>query len=377
MNYILALTGFSQSVSISATQILLGIMIIWTTWIIYKEGDFSLFKSRMFIFFCILYGSVLLTFLFTENQFEHTKSLRNFWGMAFLFTAMFLVTDTEKLRTVILSVIAGGCFAGVYAIYEYFFMDVGRVNGFMTHALTFGNTIVIILILCLFTVIDNKFKSRYDRLLCCTALPVMFSALLLSGSRGPLLSLPLAIAVMLVARYKTKGLVYSLVLCTLFTAAAFTVPSLSERFGKIFSAEYRVSNSSIGTRVVLWETSVKIIRDNPVFGVGYGNFQKNVRKYTDKPLASMAHAHNSYLHHAAIYGLTGLTALLLFLGAIGQELAKAVKRKIPFSFGVLAAFLVFLLCGLTENNLGDSEVAMLMWLLAGSVMGITFNGDSA
>ncbi|MCD8491105.1 MAG: hypothetical protein LRY51_03960 [Geovibrio sp.] len=96
-------------------------------------------------------------------------------------------------------------------------------------------------------------------------------------------------------------------------------------------------------------------------------FRKNVRKYTDKPLASMAHAHNSYLHHAAIYGLTGLTALLLFLGAIGQELAKAVKRRIPYSYGVLAAFLVFLLCGLTENNLGDSEVAMLMWLLSGSI----------
>ena len=377
MNYILTLAGFSQSISISASQILLGVMIISSLWFIYKEGDFEIFKTRLFVCFCLLYVSIGLSLFFAETIPVLSKSAKSFWGMSYLFTAMLLVTDKEKLRLIMNSIVAGGAFAASYAIIQYFFFDTERAIGFMTHALTFGNSIVMIAVLCLFTITENRFESRSEKIFFYTALPLLIISLVLSGSRGPILALPMTAAILLIIKFRFKGLAYACLLGAAVIAVIVFTPSINERFSRIISDEYKVSSSSIGTRIVLWQTSLKIIRDNPVFGIGYGNFRKNVDKYNNKPLGSKAHAHNSFLQQAVSYGLTGLTVLMIFFGVLWQEIMKTVKRKIPYSYGVLAAFIAFLICGLTENNLGDSEVAMLMWLLSGSVIGIMFNGDSA
>ncbi|MGE4498115.1 MAG: O-antigen ligase family protein [Deferribacterales bacterium] len=381
MNYILPLTGFSQSISISASQIMLGVMIVWCMWTIYKEGDLSIFRSRIFIFIAAVFASAVLTALFAPDLDNKIKSIKNFWILAYIPAAMFAVTGRDSLRAVALSASAGGAVSAVYGIAEFYaaygtLHHFNRADGFFSHSLTYGNSLVILISLSVFAALSRNITNRKEKLFHICAAVLMFAALLLSGSRGPMLSLIVTICVMMIPLFGKKGLAAAAGIIIICAAALTFSGSLQERYDDFNKSEFADSKSSFGTRIVLWQTSLKIIRDNPVFGIGYGNFKKYVDKYNSKPISSRAHSHNSYLYQAVIYGLTGLTALLILLGGIARELIKASKRNIHYAYPVLAAFVAFLLCGMTENNMGDSEVAMLIWLLTGSVMGVMFNGDS-
>ncbi|QAR33888.1 O-antigen ligase family protein [Geovibrio thiophilus] len=382
MNYILTLTGLSQSVSISASQIMLGVMTVWSLWVIYKEGDLSIFRSRMFLLIAAVFISAALTAVFAPDLENKMKSVKNFWIMAYIPVSMFAVTSRDSLRTVTLSAVTGGIIAAVYGITEFYtsydsLRHFNRADGFFSHPLTYGNSLVILITVSVFAVISKNITSRKEKLFHLSGASVMFAALLLSGSRGPMLSLIVTVCLMVVPLFGKKSLAIGAGVILVCAVALSFSDTLQERYSDFNKSEFTDSTTSFGTRIVLWETSLKIVRDNPVFGIGYGNFKKYVDKYNNEPLASKAHSHNSYLYQAVIYGLTGLAALLLLLGGIAQELIKASRKKIQYAYPVLAAFVTFLLCGLTEYNLGDSEVAMLMWLLAGSVMGVMFNGDSA
>ena len=359
MNYVLALSGFSQSLSISLTQMLLGVLITWLFWIIYKEGDFSIFKSRFFAIFLLLYLSVGLTILFADITPEAKKSIKQFWVLAYLFCAMFFVTDRERLTIVMTSIIAGGLSAALLFISQFAVPNMSDVAGFLSHTETFKNSIVLIAILCFFAIFETKTKKSLKIFYICS-FPLLLTVLFLAGSFLIVGVFIVATTIVMSFKFKKKNNFIIFGLIVLFVSGAtFIITSKS-------------NPNFISNEQNIWQTSAKIIADNPIFGIGNGNYKFYAEKYN-----SSANNHNSFSYQGVTNGLTGLVILLIFLGAIFQELTKAVKRNIPYSYGTLGAFIAFILCGLTENNMGDSEVAMLMWLMAGSVLGIMFNGDSA
>jgi O-antigen ligase len=71
---------------------------------------------------------------------------------------------------------------------------------------------------------------------------------------------------------------------------------------------------STDKRHALWQAGIAMAMANPVFGVGVGNFKRNVpyfvRNY-DKALSNIAH--NTYVSYAAELGLPGLIAFLAIL----------------------------------------------------------------
>jgi O-antigen ligase len=127
------------------------------------------------------------------------------------------------------------------------------------------------------------------------------------------------------------------------------------------------TNSSIGTRLVLWEASAKAIMNKPLFGYGKGNFKPVISSYINVPVASRAHAHNSYIQYTFLHGFFGLFALLGFLGFLLWEIAARAKDS-PYGKVAFFALLVFMLEGLTENNLSDSEVAMMIFAVVGALL---------
>lgn len=98
-------------------------------------------------------------------------------------------------------------------------------------------------------------------------------------------------------------------------------------------ARERISSANGGTgRSDLWKVGLRMVRANPVGGVGVGNFQAVSPDYTLQPgtitradlifSAAPKVTHNTYLEITAEMGIPGL---LLFLSVIWSSLACALK----------------------------------------------------
>lgn len=103
-------------------------------------------------------------------------------------------------------------------------------------------------------------------------------------------------------------------------------------------------------RLLVWQSTAHIIRDNPVFGTGAGTFfiQYPYYRNPEEILLSgqdvfVHHAHNDYLETAAETGLIGLLFLVWILVASVRLLMRAVRKSsLPESYFFLYASAAFI-----------------------------------
>ena len=115
----------------------------------------------------------------------------------------------------------------------------------------------------------------------------------LTNSRGTLLA---ALAVLAVHIWRKRGALAACILATVALTGLMMLPSRMQ--------EMDVSEESAMGRVESWYEGVQMFRENPLFGVGAGN-------YTDyNPLT----AHNSFVLVLAELGIVGFTVWLAIVG---------------------------------------------------------------
>jgi O-antigen ligase len=81
-------------------------------------------------------------------------------------------------------------------------------------------------------------------------------------------------------------------------------------------------------RLGIYKANLDIVRDHPVFGLGFGRYQRAARPYYDRhPDADRrSHAHNNFLQIAAEAGLVGLAAFTLLFATMLRFGIEAVRR---------------------------------------------------
>jgi len=105
-------------------------------------------------------------------------------------------------------------------------------------------------------------------------------------------------------------------------------------------------------RPLLWRKTIHMVSDQPLTGVGAGNFAVVFPKYEHQP-APKPHAHNDGLQMLAELGVPGLVLLLGLLAATAALLLRVVMRAAdPASFtagaGLLGSLVVFTVGGMFE-----------------------------
>ncbi len=133
-------------------------------------------------------------------------------------------------------------------------------------------------------------------------------------------------------------------------------------------------------RFVLYETSLNMIKEHPVVGVGVNTYVLNYQKYklhdTSVETANTGwYAHNSYLQMAGEIGLIGLAVFIwLLILLIYQGFSYYRKYKNSFfglcSLGIVLGIVAFLINGLTETNLYYPKIAVLFWFEVGLLASI-------
>jgi O-antigen ligase len=138
-------------------------------------------------------------------------------------------------------------------------------------------------------------------------------------------------------------------------ALAAAHPGVRARFSSAFSS------SANADRVFIWSRAVEVIRDHPLRGVGFGNYQRAAGPYYDRadPAFPMrTWAHNLELSTLAETGPLGLLALLWLLAAAVRMLLRSTS---PFAAGALAAFAAWVTMAQVHDVLYDTKVMYALW----------------
>ena len=301
-----------------------------------------------------------------------------------LFFAMLYLKEKWQLRWLWLVFALSVFVDDAKALWQYVtFQDLGwghRATGF-NHSPTFLASHMLMAIPVLVFAAGREYMKPWDRKFLLVAAVFSFLALIFSGTRGGWLAfLGTAVVYAICDRtYRRKAiLVFSSLLLAVCLAAACSA-SFQTRLVTMTDPSYQ-SNSE---RLLMWESSVEIIRDYPVTGIGMNEFAFAYNTKYISPLAKErakspeqywtghGHPHNNLLKMFSEGGILGLSAFLILHGYfLWRFLCLWRKECHPFPYGLMAILVLAALQmeGLTDTNMNQVPIMREYWLLAGTVL---------
>lgn len=206
----------------------------------------------------------------------------------------------------------------------------------------------------------------------------IIAGLLFSASKGVSICFLLTLLIMLIVRFKIKGLsVFILII-----AVIILIPNpLSDRFE--IALHYDILGFS---RPNIWHSAVNMFLDNPI-GIGPAMFKYYFYQYNFPVKEAVAfygnhatNAHNEYLQFIAEGGIPGIIIAALLLLFISYRLSGGIKKKKLFlrgnnSTGFIFSILMILLHSTVDSSLHDYTSAVIFSLFAGIIAGETEKTD--
>jgi O-antigen ligase len=367
--FFLLLLGSAHMISISATQSLLAGLILYILYRLHQR-DYDLAVFPYVIAFAILFALASLSALLGVNPQRSLKKIFGWWIFLF-FPAMFLVVYYEErvLPRLAFFITLGANVAAAMGTYQFFLGGQDRAIGFFTHPLTYANTLGIVLCLVIALLLSHTYTHRWEFWYYALSMPLLLLGMGVSISRGPMLSVLVTLLMVFIIRLRSKGVLICGLILVAWGTIIVSTPELKTRYVELVDNSWADPHTSVGVRVPLWKVAVKIIAEHPLFGIGERNFRQVALQHLPSPLHTMAHAHNAYLQFALTHGIPAFLILAYLLGRILLLAVRQALSGTPFGLVSLAVICVFLLEGMTENVLGDSEVAMLFFSLMGAFFG--------
>jgi O-antigen ligase len=171
-----------------------------------------------------------------------------------------------------------------------------------------------------------------------------FVALPLTGTRGSYVGLVGMLLVWTLGRFRGRRLAAALaVSAAVLTATYVALHEIRQqqdvRWSQTYGAVHGDDEMSVGRspyavklRIEMWRVSLLIFRDNPVWGVGRGNYVEAAKKYVDQGKAppdviTYSLPHSVYLEALVARGIPGLVVVLALLLYPLSYFASGLRRS--------------------------------------------------
>jgi len=153
------------------------------------------------------------------------------------------------------------------------------------------------------------FRSLILRSVFGLGLLLLWHSIILTGSRGALLSVAVAtLSAYLIIKSRIFGI---MLVCGLIAAVIYQGGQLRDRAtNTVESAKTQTEEEAIDPRVQSWETGLGLIKLHPLLGVGVQRFQEATRIYFPGRVPYVAH--NTFLNFAANSGIINGIIYLTF-----------------------------------------------------------------
>src|SRR6185295_1824283 len=280
-------------------------------------------STRPAVLFLLFFVCVALVGLVHGTGFQYVIS-RYLGFLLFLPFVLVAVRTPADLRRVLTVMLLSYVLVFPYAVRQM--LRFGDRLGVGLYESNYLATILVLLIPLAFTLASQQRISQ-RRLLWMGVGLLLVLMVFLTSSRGGFVGL-LAAGVVFV--YRRRGLPGAAGLVVALLARVFILPTdLGERaLATIFQDSSRlppgleVSNRA---HVALFWAALRMIGDNPLFGVGPLNFKGLSTLYTGLDVGNIAH--NSFLEIAAELGLPALAVFVMLLAATFRTLGRVARLR--------------------------------------------------
>ncbi len=323
-----------------------------------------------------------VTSLWAENPWVALSStFRLAAGVVFLFVVYGAVRERKHVRWIVHAFVFG---AFIVVLMGAAGITPGVVQGRFVGAAGQPNQLASILVpaLALGGFAFASSASRVSRVLISVSLVGILYALLLTGSRGGLVGVAIAlVGALILGGPLRKHVVVMLVVAVGIGVAYYGFVANTEAQNRVasFTAEGGTG------RLDLWTVSASVVADRPLLGVGAGNFPivepsyaidainlSEVRFIVDTPKV----AHNTFLELQAELGVPGLIAFLLVVGAALVGAVRAITAAVELGdreLEYLARGITVGLVGfLATATFGSFQYHKQLWLLLGLAAALPF-----
>jgi O-antigen ligase len=369
--------------SIALSQIALGLTMVTglALWII-KRPRLSLPTRRVLAAAALFVVWMVLASFLGERPWESLGAIREEWLFLIIPLGLLMMTDSAVTHRFVMILAVALLLLGVYGIIQHFTglylfkdqklhtaVDEFRISGGFSHPLTFGNYLVTAtLFICAYAVMMFGRVSSWRRWLPIAAGICGLITVALCNSRGPMLSVTVGLVALGLI---SKRLLYSLgaAVSTLLLFAIVS-PSVAGEFGRRVEDDLGADQAS--SRLYIWRTSIDMALSHPLTGVGPANFGVQYVKHLPpgtEEVSHQGHAHNDFLHIAAISGLPGLIFFIVLWVVVIRQLWR-VWRQTDLSpparalaLAALIGSITFLTTSMTEATFTDEEVRQLLMLI--------------
>lgn len=312
--------------------------------------------------------------------------------ISFLILFFLIINNIENI-TQVEQIMAAAILAGVVACTYSIFQNKGINLGVsrFSYGSTFGNpvffaqylvaTIPLSVAMCFR---QEKFRLRFwlRRVFFGTAVVLMLLFLLLTRSLAAYLGLVGAILVMSISfgmQYKNwkklrRILIWILIACVILVTGLFC---LSPKARGVVSSR-RLHGLM---RIYVWQSTLKMVGDYPILGVGVGNFRIVYPLYRSAQEKNVTwkgvtyfRTHNDFLQIWAEQGSLGLICFLWFIYALlrlaGQLLKKIDSQAKILTAGLLASIVAILVVAFFNPAFEIASTGMCFWVLGGLIAAV-------
>lgn len=208
-----------------------------------------------------------------------------------------------------------------------------------------------------------KIRAQKVKILLGICFVLMGICLAMTYCRGAWISLVVVIAAY--GLFHSRKILFALAaVCML---VLFFDASIAERLLSVVN----VNDTSSNMRFALWESTVAMISEHPLFGIGWGAYWMVYPEYDffiQNDAVKIVHAHNMYLNFAAEIGIAGfLSFMICMAGHLYLALSNTHLKKSNLLNGIMLGAGLSILCvavnGFTDYVLFNIELSMLFWLV--------------
>lgn len=261
----------------------------------------------------------------------------------------------QKTAYIILFML-GTLVSSVFAVYEGFVKGVQRPGSPLVGCNALGTILIFAIPFLLAVTMDSTLKKTI-RTAALIILPLSLTALFATQTRGAWLGTTLSLLVFALRSRKT--IIASIIILILSLAVLSQNPTFMGRLSSITDI------TAEGDRIEMWQSTFKMIRDYPLFGIGGGTYSLVYPKYK-LPTASepnQPYAHNILLTIAVEFGLIGA---VLFSGVLYKCIRSGfilAKRNV-LGHALFAGFCGMLLHQMVDCTTYGLEIGGYFWIIA-------------
>jgi O-antigen ligase len=370
----IGLAAFSSQWSIAASSIGIGGLILLTAFrLVLKRDDLKIDKNVLILFAAYLLIQVISSAICGDPADSFDNMYRKASIYIVFFASIFFIRQPLQLKRMLTALFLFTAFISVVELVRFAIdylpnpqMPIGEYRlQYFGFPLTNGAIKMMVLLITvplLFTKESFVFgRTSLAKLwLALISLPIL-ATFYLTNARNAVLGLFTGLLVYGIM--KNRYFLAGLIAVTLGFLLLAPLP-MKERILSIADLDH----SSNHTRIVMWETGLKIFKDNPVTGVGDVDINKVYRQYkTPEFHGEGSHMHSNFVQILVNYGAAGITAwLALMLYIFYRQLSifrETNKQNFPNTLAVISisSMAALMVSGLTEWNFGDAEFAAIMW----------------